>query len=88
MVGAGTPAAVAPRRFHGTIRLDPRRALRDADNVVTEIVQHLASLADADIDITLEIDARVPSGVPDNIVRTVTENSRVLKFESAGFEQD
>jgi hypothetical protein len=35
----------------------------------------------------LEIDASIPGGAPDNVVRTVTENSRVLKFINQGFEE-
>ena len=38
--------------------------------------------------VNLEIAAEVPSGAPDNVVRTVTENSRTLKFSSQGFEQE
>jgi hypothetical protein len=37
---------------------------------------------------TLEIEATVPDGVPENVVRTVTENSRTLKFTSHGFEKE
>ena len=37
---------------------------------------------------TIEIEADVSSGVPDNVVRTVTENSRTFKFSSHGFEQE
>ncbi len=33
------------------------------------------------------IEADAEAGVPDNIVRDVTENSRTLKFRSAGFEE-
>jgi hypothetical protein len=29
-----------------------------------------------------------PSGAPDQVVRTVTENSRTLKFASQGFEEE
>lgn len=29
-----------------------------------------------------------PSGAPDQVVRTVTENSRTLKFTSQGFEKE
>jgi hypothetical protein len=39
--------------------------------------------------VSLEIDAEITAGVPDNVVRTVTENSRTLKFESnSGFERE
>ena len=30
----------------------------------------------------------VPDGVPDNVVRTVTENCRTLKFNHQGFETE
>ena len=37
---------------------------------------------------TLEIEAEIPNGAPDNVVRTVTENGRTLKFKSQGFERE
>jgi len=30
----------------------------------------------------------VPNGAPDNVVRTVTDNSRTLRFTSHGFEKE
>ena len=38
--------------------------------------------------VTLEIEAEIPSGVSDHVVRTVTENSRTLKFTNQGFEKE
>jgi hypothetical protein len=38
--------------------------------------------------VTLEIEAGIPDGAPDNVVRTVTENSRTLKFTGSGFEKE
>ena len=38
--------------------------------------------------VTLEIEADIPDGAPENVVRNVNENSRTLKFTSAGFEED
>jgi hypothetical protein len=32
--------------------------------------------------------AEMPDGVPDNVVRTVSENCRTLKFISQGFEEE
>jgi len=43
---------------------------------------------DAKVTVALEIEAEIPSDAPDNLVRTVTENSRTLKFTSQGFEQE
>jgi hypothetical protein len=37
--------------------------------------------------LALEIEAHVPEGIPDNVVRTVTENSRTLKLSAQEFEQ-
>ena len=45
---------------------------------------HLAGLVGSNVTVTLEIEAEVKSGAPDNVVRTVTENCRTLKFTSQG----
>jgi len=78
----------APRRFHGTVALDPVFAGRDAGRIAEEVIAHLAGLMGANVRVTLEIEADIPNGAPDNVVRIVTENSRSLKFTSQGFEQE
>src|SRR5262249_46549051 len=45
------------RRFFGVRTLDPQRVSRDADQVATEIVRHLAGLVDAKVEVKLEISA-------------------------------
>jgi hypothetical protein len=45
-------------------------------------------LVGAQVSVTIEIEADVPAGVPDHVVRTVTENARTLKFKSQGFEAE
>jgi len=82
------PAAAKPKRFHGSVQLDPARVGRDASKIADEVIAHLAGLMFANVTVTLEIEADIPSGAPDNVVRTVTENSRTLKFNSHGFEQE
>ncbi len=81
------PKATAPTRFHGAVKLDPTRLGRDASRVADEVVAHLAGLVGTEVTVTLEIDAKIPSGAPDNVVRTVTGNSRTLKFTTQGFEK-
>ena len=49
---------------------------------------HLSGLVGAKVTITLEVEAEIPSGAPDHVVPTVTENARTLKFTSQGFEQE
>lgn len=77
-----------PKRYHGTVQLRPERVGSDAGQVAEEIVAHLVGLVGADVTVTLEIEASIPSGVPENVVRIVTENGRVLKFNSHGFEAE
>jgi len=77
-----------PKRFHGTVVLDTTRVGRDASVIAEEVLAHLAGLVGAKVKITLEVDAEIPEGAPDNIVRTVTENSRTLKFITHGFEAE
>ena len=86
---APPPVAPAPlmRRFHGTARIDATRLSRDVDQIASAVVQHLSGLVGAKVTVTLEIEADIPSGAPDNVVRTVTENCRTLKFENSGFEE-
>ena len=82
------PKAAQPTRFHGTVPLDSSRVGRDASRIADEVISHLSGLVGAKVTVTLEIDAEVPSGAPDHVVRTVTENSRTLKFTNQGFEKE
>ena len=75
-------------RFHGSVVLDPTRVGRDAGRIADEIVSHLVGLMGSTVTVTLEIGADIPSGVPDKVVRDVTENCRTLKFTSQGFETE
>jgi hypothetical protein len=85
--GGTKPKTPVLRRFHGSAKIDATRLSRDVDLIASSVVQHLAGLLDAKVTITLEIEAEIPSGAPDNVVRTVTENCRTLKFENQGFEE-
>ncbi|HET8701322.1 MAG TPA: AAA+ family ATPase, partial [Nitrococcus sp.] len=85
---ANTPTFTQPKRFYGTVELDATRVGRDASRIADEVVAHLASLVGANVRVTLEVEAELPSGAPEHVVRTVTENSRTLKFTSQGFEKE
>jgi hypothetical protein len=77
-----------PKRFHGTVTLGSTRVGADAGRIGEEVIAHLAGLVGAMVTVTLEIDAVIPEGAPEQVVRTVTENSRTLKFTSQGFEAE
>ena len=78
----------AARRYHGSVKLDPTRFGRDAGQVADEVIAHLAGLLGADVRLTLEIEASIPDGAPEQVVRIVTENSRTLNFDDSGFETE
>src|SRR6516165_6830618 len=78
-----------PKRYHGSVILDSARVGRDAGRIADEVITHLVGLVGSSVRVTLEIEAEISQGAPDNVVRTVTENSRTLKFTSnSGFETE
>jgi hypothetical protein len=77
-----------PNLFVGSVRLDSARIGRDAGRVAEEVIQHLSTLPGAEAEVTLEIRVRVPGGVKEDVIRTVQENARTLKFGSHGFERE
>jgi len=83
-----SPQKQPPKRFYGSVNLDPTRVGRDASQIAEEVISHLSGLVGSTVTVTLEIDANIPSGVPDNVVRIVLENGKTLKFTSQGFEQE
>ena len=84
----GPKEAERPTRFHGTVRLDSARVGRDASEIADEVISHMHGLVGAEVTVTLEIEAKIPSGASEDIVRTVTENARTLKFRNQGFERE
>ncbi len=76
------------KRFHGSVVLDNTRAGRGAGRIADEVIAHLAGLVGTKVKVTLEIEAEIPTGAQENIVRIVTENSRTLKFVGQGFESE
>jgi hypothetical protein len=86
--GGQTEPVPAVRRFFGTVTLDPTRVGRDAGRIAEEVISHLVGQVGADVTVRLEIAADLPKGASDQVVRTVTENSRTLKFDTHGFERE
>ncbi|MCF7668203.1 MAG: DUF499 domain-containing protein [Verrucomicrobia bacterium] len=82
------PGARVYRRFHGSVNLDALRVGRDAGHIADEVIRHLTKLIGADVNVTLEIQARLQEGASDKTIRDVTENCRTLGFENFGFEEE
>ncbi len=52
------------------------RAARDDSVTAREVIAHLAGVVGAGVTVTIKIEAEIPSGVPEQVVRIVTENGR------------
>jgi len=76
-----------PRRFHASATLDPDRVGRDAGKIADEVLSHLSVLPGARLTVSVEIEAEIPEGAPEDVQRIVSENAGVLKFDSHGFER-
>ena len=94
--GAGAPygsliedhAPTRPKRYYGSVVLNAERVGRDAGQIASEVIAHLTGLVGAQVRVTLEIEAEIPNGVPESVVRIVTENGRTLRFDPHGFESE
>jgi uncharacterized protein len=84
----GPPPQTLPKRFYASAMLDPDRVGRDAGRIADEVLTHLATLPGARLKVSIEIEAELPEGAPEDVQRTVSENAGVLKFDSHGFERD
>lgn len=77
-----------PTRFWADVGIaDPVRFGRDAGQIAEAIVAHLQSLDRARVSISVQIEAKVPGGIPENVQRIVSENCRTLKIGQHGFEE-
>lgn len=67
--------------------LDDTRIIRDVQKLFEEVISHLKSVDNGDVKISLEVDMTAPDGVPQSVVRTVSENCQTLKVKDFGFEE-
>ena len=79
------PLAKKNTHFFGSIKIDSNKLGSTAGTINTEVIQHLNNLTDVQINITLDIQVNIPDGVPDDVVRTIRENCKVLKFDTSEF---
>ena len=76
------------RRYHGTKSLNPERVGRDASELASELISHLQGQVGANVKVTIEIEADIPDGASETLVRTVTENGNTLGLDDHGFEEE
>lgn len=82
------PAPALKNRYYGTVAIDPLRVNREVGIIVEEIIERLTSLSDTEVEVILEIRALRRDGFDESTVRTIGENSRTLKFDDYGFEEE
>ncbi len=69
------------------VEIDAQRVNKDIGLIVEEVMERLTSQVGCEVEITLEISAKRSEGFDESTVRTISENSRTLKFEDYGFEE-
>ena len=75
-----------PKKFFGSVKINADRLGRDAGRIAEEVLQHLSTLPQAQVKISLEIDVEVPEGASDEVQDVVTKNCEVMKFDTHGFD--
>jgi hypothetical protein len=79
-----------PRRFYGSITLDPDKAGLQVAKIAKEILFELTRPNGASVKISLEIEGAAASGYPEDVVEVVRANLRDLKLDitDVGFEEE
>ena len=80
------PEPVKNTRFYLSADLDNTRIIRDVQQLMAEVINHLSGVDSSQVKITLEVQAELPNGTPVPVVRTVTENCATLRVRDYGFE--
>ena len=88
VVPAPLAPEVSPNRqgFHGSVAISASTAKLRMTLVAEEIIAVLSANPDADVKVTVEIQASFPSGASDQTKRTITENAAALGFQKADWE--
>jgi predicted AAA+ superfamily ATPase len=83
-----TPTNQVQKRFFGRLEIDSALYSKELTGVMREVLDRLVS-SGAKLEISIEVHAEKPEGFTDSEIRVVSENARVLGFESqSGFEVD
>jgi len=78
--GDGSAGERLPTRFQGTVIISSERPARDMHQVVEAVIEQLTTIPGATVELKLEIDADVPSGIDKGKSRTLMENASTLGF--------
>ena len=74
------------KSFYGSVEVNPATAKMRLVQLAEEIISNLASDPQAELKITVEINADFPNGASDQIKRAVSENAKSLGFKTSTWE--
>lgn len=72
-------------RYFGSVTVSADRYSRDIGNVTREVIDRLAGTG-AELEITIDIQAKKPEGFDESERRVISENAATLKFKDSAFE--
>jgi len=72
--------------FYMSAVLDNTRINRDFQKILEEVINNLAAVDGAQVEVSLELNVKAPNGMSQKVVRDVYENCRTLKVKSFGFD--
>ena len=84
--GTASAGAAKSHSFHATADVSPTAAKMRLVQIAEEVISLLASDANANVRVTLEVSADFPSGASDQIKRAVNENCTSLGITSKSWE--
>ena len=83
MEGIGSPK---PQSFHGNVTVNAATAKMRLVQIAEEIIAVLVADPNAEVKVSVEIQANFPNGAKDQTKRAVSENAKTLGFKNAEWE--
>jgi hypothetical protein len=81
------PEPAPPTHFFMSAPLDSTRINRDVQKLLEEVINHFIAVPGTKIDVSLEVNITAPGGgIPQPLVKIVSENCRTLKVKTFGFD--
>jgi len=74
-----------PQRYFGSVTLNPQTLASQVREISNEVISNLQTIYGSQIRISLEIEAIVPDGIPEDRRSIVAEKSEALKFDQSEF---
>ena len=74
---------IKPTKFSGTVEISSQRPVPEIAEIMEGIVQPLTGLPNHKVTLRLEVNAEIPDGMDEKLVRIIRENANTLEFKSS-----